>query len=407
VAAVAPEGRTDDALFVVSSKSGTTLETDCLMRHFWARSGRGAQFVAVTDPGTPLGSLAAERGFRRVFVNPADIGGRYSALSLFGLVPAALAGVAVGRLLERGRAMARACGSEVPVAEHPGAWLGAVLGEAALHGRDKLTFVLPPDVAGFGLWVEQLVAESTGKEGRGILPVVGEPLGDAAVYGDDRLFVHLGRRGHGDADVDRRLAALAGAGHPVVRFEIESLDDLGGEFYRWEFATAVAGAILRINAFDQPNVAESKTNTLAVLAGGAAPAPAASAAEVQALLGGVRPGDYVALLAYLPPTAEHERRLDALRVRLRDRLRVATTGGFGPRYLHSTGQLHKGGPPTGHFVIVGETPELDVPIPGQSWGFARLEMAQAEGDRRALQARGRPCLRVADLDGLEAALGRA
>jgi transaldolase/glucose-6-phosphate isomerase len=389
-------------LFIVSSKSGTTQESDSFFRHFWQRTGgRGGQFVAITDPGTPLERLAAERGFRRAFINPPDIGGRYSALSYFGLVPAALIGVDVAGLLHRAHRMAEACAACVPAVENPGAWLGAILGEAALAGRNKTTFVLSPGIASFGLWVEQLIAESTGKEGRGILPVADEPLGDPAVYGADRVFVSLRLAGENDRKVDDRLAALEDAGHPVVHLRLDDRLDLGQEFFRWEFATAAAGAVLGINPFDQPNVAESKANTRAVLAKGSPPSPAATAAELKEFLAGIKPGDYLALLAYLPPTPENDRRLAAIRLRLRDRLRVATTLGYGPRYLHSTGQLHKGGPPTGHFIQITDPAGDDVAIPGETYGFRELEAAQAEGDLQALRARGRPAVRIEDLALLE------
>jgi glucose-6-phosphate isomerase len=390
----------DRTLVLVASKSGGTLETDAMLRHFWERMPHGDHFVAITDPGTGLARLATERRFRHVFLNPPDIGGRYSALSLFGLVPAALAGIDVGALLERGARMAAACGPEVPVESHPGLLLGAVLGEAALQGRDKLTLVLDPEIGCFGAWVEQLVAESTGKEGRGILPVVDEPLGDPEVYGEDRIFVSLERAGRPPAWEDR-LAALAAAGHPIVRSTYEEPLDLGAEFFRWEFATAVAGAVLGINPFDQPNVAESKRNTQQVLAGAEPLAPASSPEAAAELLRAVRTGDYLAILAYLPPTAQHDARLAAVRRRLRDRLRVATTVGYGPRYLHSTGQLHKGGPPRGRFLLVTSRPERDVPIPGGQHGFATVQAAQAEGDLRALHARGLPVVRLEDLDALE------
>jgi transaldolase/glucose-6-phosphate isomerase len=383
-------------LFLVASKSGTTQESDSFFRYFWERSGgHGEQFVAITDPGTPLARLAAERGFRRTFENPSDIGGRYSALSYFGLVPAALVGVDVGALLQRAHRAAEACGPEVTVATNPGARLGAILGEAALAGRNKATFVLSPGVASFGLWVEQLIAESTGKEGTGILPVADEPLGPPAVYGTDRLFVSVNLAGE-VLDADPRLAALSAAGHPVVHLTLDDRFDLGGAFFRWEFATAVAGSILHINAFDQPNVAESKANTKMVLEERRPSAPLAGKAEIEGFLAGFRPGDYLAIMAYLPPTPEHDRRLDALRRALRDRLKVATTLGYGPRFLHSTGQLHKGGPPVGHFVQIVDRPEPDVPIPGAPYTFGTLIAAQAEGDLLALRRRGRPVIRVDD-----------
>ncbi len=396
------EGNLAKTLFIISSKSGTTQESDSFFRYFWERTGeRGSQFIAITDPGTPLEKLAGERRFRRTFLNPPDIGGRYSALSFFGLVPAALIGVDVETLLHRAHRMAEACAPCVPSLENPAAWLGAILGEGALAGRDKATFVLSPGIASFGLWVEQLVAESTGKEDKGILPVVDEPLGPPEMYGTDRVFVSVALAGEGDSGIDSRLAALENAGHPVVHLRLDDRYDLGQEFFRWEFATAVAGAVLRINPFDQPNVAESKANTRAVLAKESAPSPAASALELERFLAGIKRGDYLAIMAYLPPTPENDRRLGAIRLRLRDRLKVATTLGYGPRFLHSTGQLHKGGPPVGHFIQITERPKEDLPIPGEPFSFGRLEAAQAEGDLLALRARDRPAIRIDDLGLLE------
>jgi transaldolase/glucose-6-phosphate isomerase len=393
----AGQGDLARTLFIISSKSGTTQESDSFFRYFWERTGgRGSQFIAITDPGTPLEQLARERQFRRTFVNQPDIGGRYSALSFFGLVPAALIGVDVDTLLHRAHRMAEACAACVPALENPAARLGALLGEAALAGRDKATFVLSPGIASFGVWTEQLIAESTGKEGKGILPVAGEPLGPPEVYGEDRVFVSMALAGESDAGVEARLAELEQVGHPVVHVKLDDRLDLGQEFFRWEFATAVAGAVLRINPFDQPNVAESKANTKAVLAKGGTPSPAASAAELEKFLAAIKPGDYLAIMAYLPPTPENDRQLAALRLRLRDRLKVATTLGYGPRFLHSTGQLHKGGPPVGHFLQITERVVDDLPIPGVPFGFGRLEAAQAEGDLVALRARGRPAIRVDD-----------
>jgi transaldolase/glucose-6-phosphate isomerase len=393
----AGQGDLAKALFIISSKSGTTQESDSFFRYFWERTGgRGSQFIAITDPGTPLEQLAKERRFRRTFLNQTDIGGRYSALSFFGLVPAALIGVDVDTLLHRAHRMAEACAACVPALENPAARLGALLGEAALAGRNKVTFVLSPGIASFGLWAEQLIAESTGKEGKGILPVAGEALGRPEVYGEDRVFVSMVLAGEAEPGVEARLAELEQAGHPVIHVKLDDRSDLGQEFFRWEFATAVAGAVLRINPFDQPNVAESKANTKAVLAKGSAPSPAASAAELEKFLTAIKPGDYLAIMAYLPPTPENDRRLAAIRLRFRDRLKVATTLGYGPRFLHSTGQLHKGGPPVGHFLQITERVAEDLPIPGESFSFGRLEAAQAEGDLVALRARGRPAIRVDD-----------
>ncbi|MGH7627981.1 MAG: bifunctional transaldolase/phosoglucose isomerase [Gemmatimonadales bacterium] len=402
IAAADAGGKLGRTLFIVSSKSGTTQETLSFYRHYWELTGgRGSQFVAITDPGTPLATLAAERGFRRCFLNPPNIGGRYSALSYFGLVPAALIGIDVGELLHRSHRMAEACAACVPDRENPGAWLGAVMGEAALAGRDKLTFILAPGVSGLGLWAEQLLAESTGKEGTGIIPVVGEPPGAPEVYGSDRIFVAITLADEADPDALVRLDALRAAGHPVVRLTLRDRYDVGSEFFRWEFATAVAGSVLGINPFDQPNVAESKRNTERVLGGRPAPSRSAGRDDLDAFLSGIEPGHYLALLAYLPPTPEHRRRLDAIRVGLRDRLRVATAIGYGPRYLHSTGQLHKGGPPTGHFLQIPDPAPDDIQVPGEPFTFGELLAAQAEGDFLALEGRGRPVVRVAGLESLE------
>lgn len=405
VRAVADDGSIDRTLFLVASKSGTTLETMSLFHFFWNRAGeRGAQFVAVTDPGTPLEALARERRFRRTVLGPADVGGRYSALSPFGLLPAALVGIEPAALLRRAAAMAMACGATVPAADNPGARLGALLAAGARAGRDKLALGLSSSLSGFGLWAEQLVAESTGKAGQGILPVI-EPPSDPGACADDRLFVHLSyateRRGAEEA----RLAGLEAAGHPVVRLTLDGPPALGAEFYRWEFGTAVAGALLGINPFDQPNVAESKRNTHAALAeADSALPPPASQKVLRRFLEDAEPGHYVAILAYLPPCLQTDARLAQVQARWRDGLGVAVTAGYGPRYLHSTGQLHKGGPPTGHYVQVVDVPARDLPIPGEPYTFGRLLVAQAIGDYRALAERARPVLRVPDLDALEEAL---
>ena len=402
IAAAARDGDLQRTLFLISSKSGTTLEPDCLFRYFWSLTGaRGSQFVAITDPETPLAALASERGFRRRFLNPPDIGGRYSVLSYFGLVPAALLGIDVARLLERARHMAQACAAGVPAPDNPAARLGAVLGGAALDRRDKATFVLSAGIASLGLWVEQLIAESTGKEGKGIVPVADEALGAPAVYGRDRLFVSVALAGDEDPATESRLAALAEAGHPVVRLALADRYDLGGAFFQWEFATAVACAVLGINAFDQPNVAESKANTSAVLERRGAPSPSATRADLDRFFAAINPGDYLALMAYLPPSPAYDRRLEGVRLKLRDRLAVATTVGYGPRFLHSTGQLHKGGPPVGHFLQITERAPQDVAIPDKPFTFGELEAAQAEGDLLALRKRGRPALRLEGLDLLE------
>ncbi|MBI4261436.1 MAG: glucose-6-phosphate isomerase [Actinobacteria bacterium] len=374
----------DRTLFLVASKSGTTLETRSHLDHFWEGVGEGSRFVAITDPGTPLADLAAERGFRQVFLNPPDIGGRYSALSLFGLVPAALIGADLRGLLASAREVAAECGPAVPPRENPGIWLGTVMGEAAARGMDKLTLVLPERIASFGAWIEQLVAESTGKGGRGVLPVEGETLGPPAVYGEDRLFVGLGDAGY--------LTELEEDGHPVVVLPFAANTELGGQMFEWELATAVAGAVLGIQPFDQPDVGAAKEATARALErrGGARP----DRGDLRELLGSARPGDYLAIQAYLPRTPGTAAHLHGIRMALRDRLRLATTVGFGPRFLHSTGQLHKGGPPTGMFVQVVEPPAEDLPVPGSPFTFGELLAAQADGDLEALRARGRRAVRV-------------
>ena len=390
--------------FIVASKSGTTTETLSHYQFFLVETKSNTnQFIAITDPGTPLAAMA-ERTFRQVFLNPPDIGGRYSALSYFGLVPAALGGIDVGAVLDRTQMMVHACAPSVPASENPGAWLGAVLGEAALAGRDKVTIIAPARAPRFGLWAEQLLAESTGKEGKGLIPVADEPLGSPEVYGDDRLFVRLALEGEADPS-EPALAALAAAGHPVVTLTMRDPLDLGAAFFQWEYATAVAGAILGINAFDQPNVQEAKDITRQVLSqrrpatvgegiSWAGQAGSTLDAAIQALLAQVKPHDYVALMAYVAPAAEADRALTAIRVAIRDQHRVATTVGYGPRFLHSTGQLHKGGPNTGVFLqIVGDDPN-DLPIPGATYSFGQLKQAQALGDYMALRNHGRRVLRV-------------
>src|SRR5712692_4309697 len=390
--------------FIVASKSGTTTETLSHYQFFLVETqSKTNQFIAITDPGTPLAALA-ERTFRQVFLNPADIGGRYSALSYFGLVPAALGGIDVATVLDRAQMMVQACAPSVPASENPGAWLGAVLGEAALAGRDKVTVIAPALAPRFGLWAEQLLAESTGKEGKGLIPVADEPLGPPEVYSDDRLFVRLALEGEADPS-EPALAALAAAGHPVVTLIVRDALELGAAFFQWEYATAVAGAILGINAFDQPNVQEAKDITKQVLSqrrpatvgegiSWAGQAGSTLDAAIQALLAQLKPHDYVALMAYVAPAAETDRALTAIRVAIRDQHRVATTVGYGPRFLHSTGQLHKGGPNTGVFLqIVGDDLN-DLLISGATYSFGQLKQAQALGDYMALRNHGRRVLRV-------------
>ncbi len=393
--------RLASTLFVVASKSGETTETLSHFAYFFAQTRKnGKQFAAITDPGTSLEKLAKDSGFRWIFSNPPDIGGRYSALSYFGLVPGALMGVDVEELLQRAVEMEHSCADSVPVDKNPGVWLGAVMGTLALKGRNKVTLITSPKVATFGYWVEQLLAESTGKQGKGLVPVEGEPVGKPAVYGDDRLFVHIRM----DADPpNRAVRALEKAGHPVVTLTMRDKLDLGGEFFRWEVATAIAGAILGIDAFDQPNVQESKDNTKKVLAGfksrGKLPpaesTPAARAkAGVASLLGKAKKGAYFAIMAYTTRTPGSEAAIAAIRTAVRDRKKIATTAGYGPRFLHSTGQLHKGGPKTGLFLQIVQDDARDVAIPGQPFTFSVLKQAQAIGDLQSLNSRRLPVLRV-------------
>ncbi|MCB0977376.1 MAG: hypothetical protein KDB02_07945, partial [Acidimicrobiales bacterium] len=378
VVATVPADRT---VFVASSKSGGTVETRSHLEFFWERIGVPAQFVAVTDPGSELGQLARDRGFREVFENRTDIGGRYSALSYFGLVPAALTGVDWRALVASADAVAPSLRDGDPTV-NAGLRLGAILGTAVRAGRDKVTLLLDHRIATFGLWLEQLLAESTGKQGTGTVPIVDEPLGPTDVYGDDRIFVVIGEPEH-PVGVD----VLAGAGHPVVEMDLGDETDLGSLALVWELATAVCGAVLGINPFDQPNVAEAKEATNRVLAGDA-DVTAVPVASLDDVLSAVQPGDYIAIQAYVDPQDPMVDTLSELRVALRDALKVATTFGFGPRFLHSTGQLHKGGPPTGVFLQIVGRNSSDAEIPGRDFTFAELEQAQADGDLLTLHRHG-------------------
>ena len=427
------------ALFIVASKSGGTLETATLAEYFWSRyvaagvEAPGRHFVAITDPGTSLAALAQDHAYARVFLNPPDIGGRYSALSFFGLVPAALAGIDLAPLLDRVIAAGQSSAANPSVNTNPPITIGVALGALARAGRDKLTLVPSVSLQPVGAWVEQLVAESTGKEGQGIAPVDGEPMGGPDVYDDDRVFVELALAGDPDDGRSARLDALADAGHPVITIPLADPHDLGAHFLTWELATAVAGSLLDINPFDEPNVSESKANTERVLgqvtASGAPfeiPAgPGANgvlAAGSQApdltsalvgLLASVRPGDYISIQAYLDRTSTHDADLRAIQALLRDGLRRAVTLGYGPRFLHSTGQLHKGGPDTGVFLQITADRQHDVEVPGRGYTFGTLIDAQALGDFESLAARERRRLRLhlsdssTDLHAVAAALRSA
>jgi glucose-6-phosphate isomerase len=410
-----------ETLFIVASKSGTTAEPSAFGEFFFARlkeikGGRaGENFIAITDPGTILEKQGKERGFRRIFAGRADIGGRYSALSPFGMVPAALMGADIADLLDRAGRMAAACGPAVPEEENPGIVLGALLGEMAAQGKDKVTFLTPKPLSVLGLWLEQLLAESTGKEGTGVLPVAEEPLGRAEDYGDDRLFVAVEQKGEEDPEFKNLLAGLIGAGRPAAVIRLEDRRDIAAEFYRWEIATAALGAVLGINPFDQPNVQESKDNTNRLLdiyrSEGKLPDPppplregdlsfygrggAGSAkAFLRDFLGAARPGEYLAVQAYLTETPEVHEALQGLRRLLRGKTRLATTLGYGPRFLHSTGQYHKGGPDTGRFLQFTAGVREDAPIPGSPFSFGTLRQAQAQGDFEALKKRGRRVARI-------------
>ncbi|MDQ6932582.1 MAG: bifunctional transaldolase/phosoglucose isomerase [Candidatus Eremiobacteraeota bacterium] len=417
-------GRT---VFIVASKSGTTTEPDAFFRYFFDKvaktvgAGKAAsQFIAITDPGTKLAAEAAADGFLRVFTNDPNIGGRYSALSFFGMVPAALAGYDVELLLDRGLGAMHANDKTVPVTDSPGVIFGTAIGSLAKAGRDKLTIVTHPRIQAFGAWAEQLIAESTGKSGIGIVPVEGEPLGTPQQYGDDRVFVYVGETLAGpDPEDEVKLQALERAGHPVIRMAMNDAYDLGEQFYLWEIATASAGSILGIDAFDQPNVQESKDNTVRLLQEYAQkgsfsdPQPSVTSQNaavtylsgtrggsegnltgaLSEVLRAIKPGDYVAITAYIARDGIHRELLQTLRTGIRDAFKVATTVGFGPRFLHSTGQLHKGGPNTGVFLQFTADPPYDMQIPGMV-KFGLLERAQALGDFESLDKRQRRGARI-------------
>jgi transaldolase/glucose-6-phosphate isomerase len=382
-------------LFIVSSKSGGTIETLSHYRYFAAKC-KPEQFVVVTDPGSPLEQIAADDGLRHCFLNPPDIGGRYSVLSLFGLVPAALMGVNIEALLHSSQVGEQNCAHYDSSESNSGLWLGAAIGELALRGRDKLTFVVSNPISSFGLWVEQLVAESTGKQGRGILPVADEPLAsDVGVYGEDRVFVYLRNGDEPSEEFDKFIDSVAEAGHPAITMTSDGAADLGRVFFLSEFAVAVAGWALRINPFDQPNVQEAKDNTKKVLDSGSVPTfEPASDGALRALLADAKPPHYVAILGYVPYSDEFDAAVSELRRVVRAATDAATTFGYGPRFQHSTGQEHKGGAPNGRFLQLVNEPVRDADIPGAGYSFKTLVAAEAAGDLQTLRGHGLAAERV-------------
>jgi transaldolase/glucose-6-phosphate isomerase len=419
-------------LFIVSSKSGGTTEPNVMKDYFFARVAKaigagkaGHRFIAVTDPGSSLEKVATKQGFARIFHGDPTIGGRYSVLSPFGLVPAAAAGIDLRTVLKHTLSMVRSCGPDVPPHENPGVQLGLAMGLAGLEGRDKVTISSSRKIADFGAWAEQLIAESTGKDGKGLVPINGETLGDPALYGNDRFFIDLRTEDENDAAHDEKLTALEKAGHPVVRIVLKSIDHIGQEFFRFELATAVAGAVIGINPFNQPDVEAAKIKTRELTAAfeksGKLPAekPVMSSAEadiytdaknaadlrkagadgdlgswLKAHLGRSHAGDYVALLAYIERDAAHIDNLQSMRLAVRDKRRVATCAEFGPRFLHSTGQAYKGGPNSGVFLQITSDDAKDLPVPGQKASFGIIKAAQGRGDFDVLTERGRRALHV-------------
>jgi transaldolase/glucose-6-phosphate isomerase len=420
-------------LFIVSSKSGSTLEPNIFKQYFFERAKQsvgatkvGSHFIAITDPGSKMQQVAESDRFLHIFFGRPSIGGRYSALSNFGMVPAAVMGLDTKKFLSRAAEMQNACGASISVEENPGAVLGIILGSAATTGRDKVTIITSPGIADLGAWLEQLLAESTGKIGKGIIPVDREALGSPEVYGKDRVFAYVRLETEIDAAQEAKVTALQKAGQPVVRITMPDTYDLGAEFFRWEIATAVAGSIIGINAFNQPDVEASKVATRNLTSeyekSGSLPPekPVLEANDVKlftdeknaaelanavsgdrslagylnAHLNRIKPGDYFALLAYIQMNAEHEDGLQKIRNSVRDTKRVATCLGFGPRFLHSTGQAYKGGPNSGVFLQITCDDSVELPVPGQKYTFGVVKAAQARGDFQVLAERGRRALRV-------------
>ena len=410
-------------LFIVASKSGSTLEPDILLQYFLDRAkaalgpAAGRQFIAITDPGSKLETFARDNGFRQIVAGVPGIGGRYSVLSNFGLVPAVVMGIDVERMLATAALMVRSCSVDTPAVGNPGVSLGVVMGTAARAGRDKLTIIASPALASFGAWVEQLIAESTGKHGLGIVPVDAEAIGKPDVYANDRLFIHLRLDDDSDSAGDQAVAALISAGQPIVKISLSAREQIAQEFFHWEMATAVAGAVLGIHPFDQPDVEAAKIQTRELMSAyerdnilpqtspqivdgnfavyGTGLGNAITLEHALAwLVGQLKPGDYFALLAYIEMNESHRAALQGMRKTVRDVCSVATCLGFGPRFLHSTGQLYKGGPNSGVFLQITCDDAADLPVPGRSYSFGTVKAAQALGDFSVLQQRGRRALRV-------------
>jgi transaldolase / glucose-6-phosphate isomerase len=419
-------------LFIVSSKSGSTLEPNIFKQYFFERTRQavgaekaGSHFIAITDPGSHMQKVAEQDHFRLTYFGRPSIGGRYSALSNFGMVPAAVIGIDTKKFLDRTQEMVKACGPSLAIEENTGAMLGIILGTAAVSGRDKVTMITSEDISDLGAWLEQLLAESTGKVGKGIIPVDREEVGAPEVYGNDRVFAYIHTEHAVETRVEAKIAALDHAGHPVIRISMADIYDLGAEFFRWEIATAVAGSIIGINAFNQPDVEASKVATreltsqyekngslpaekpvieddgIKLFTDGTNEAELARSAQDKSLAGylkahlaRIRAGDYFALLAYIQMNDAHQRALQAMRHAVRDKKHVATCLGFGPRFLHSTGQAYKGGPNSGVFLQITCDDAVELPVPGQKYTFGVVKAAQARGDFQVLAERGRRALRV-------------
>jgi glucose-6-phosphate isomerase len=387
----------EKTLFIVSSKSGTTIEPLCMFKYFRDLVGShvgkgniGNNFITITDENTPLVTLAKEYNFRRVFVNPGDLGGRYSIYSYFGMVPASVIGINIFSLLENAHSMQQMCQREY-LKDNPGIVLGTILATSALKGKDKLTIVSTNQVKSFGLWLEQLIAESTGKEGKGIIPVTGEPILDTKYYDEDRLFVYIKLKHDIDNERDKWIKNIENSGQPVITIELDNIFELGSEYFRWEFATAVAGVLLGVNPFDQPNVQSSKKVTERILQNYEnAPIPLdfEDNIPVDQIFNYIKRDDYLAILAYLPQSPELDKVINEFRKKVSEKYRIATTMGYGPGYLHSTGQIYKGGPRRGIFLIITANHTSDLPIPDTKLNFGLLADAQALGDERALQSYG-------------------